>query len=83
MGAHSRNLQADAEAEALKETSSWLAPHDLLSLFSCSTQDHQPVGGLAHIELGPLTLIINQENTHRLIWWEHFSPLSFPSPRCL
>ena len=41
----------------------WLAPHSLLSLLSCRTQDHLPRGGPTHSELGSPTSTIDQENT--------------------
>ena len=48
--------RSGADAEAVEGAAYWLAPHGLLSLLSCRTQDHQPRGwhhpqwaGLSHI----------------------------------
>ena len=40
----------------------WLIPHGLPSFLSYSTQDHKARSDTAYSDLGPLTLIINQEN---------------------
>lgn len=40
----------------------------LLSLLSCTLQDHLPRGGLPHSGLGPITSITNQENAHKLAY---------------
>ena len=37
----------------------WLILHDLLSVLSYRTQDHQPKDSTPHHELGPLTSVIN------------------------
>jgi hypothetical protein len=36
--------------------------HDLLSLFSYTTQEYLPKGGITHVDVGPSTSVINQEN---------------------
>jgi hypothetical protein len=40
-----RNLEAEADAEAMEGAAYWLTPHDLFSLLSYRTQDHQPRDG--------------------------------------
>lgn len=40
----------------------WLPPHDLLSLSSHSTWDHQPRADTTHTVMGPPTTIVNGEN---------------------
>jgi len=42
-----------------RDAAYWLAPHGLLSLLSCRTQDHQPRDGCTHSGLGPPPLITN------------------------
>jgi hypothetical protein len=54
----------------------WLAPHNLPSLLSYRTQDHQPRGGPTHSGMSSLTSIINSKMPHRLVYsvniWRHF-----------
>ena len=38
------NLEAGADAEAMEGAAYWLAPHGLLNLLSCRTQDHNGLG---------------------------------------
>ena len=53
---HGRNLEAGADAEAMKGAAYWLAPCGLLSLLSYITQHYQPRDGTTHSGLGPLSL---------------------------
>ena len=43
-----RNLEAGADAEAIKGATYWFASHGLLSLLSYRTQDHQPTNGITN-----------------------------------
>lgn len=56
-----------------RNAASWLAPHRLLFYIS---QDPQARGSTTYSGLGPLTLVINQENVLQnclqAIWWRHF-----------
>ena len=69
-----RNLEAGAET--WRGAAYWLASHGLLSLFSYTTQDHQPRDGPTHNGLGPLTSVIFKKIPSRLvhspILWRHF-----------
>ena len=56
----------------------WLASHDLASLLSYRTQDHQVRDGTTHNGLGPPPLITNKENALQLDLMEAFSQLRFP-----
>jgi len=60
-------LKAGTGRQELKQrpwriTAYWLASHGLLSLLSCRTEDHQPRDGATHSGLGPLILIVKQDN---------------------
>ena len=61
--------------------------HDLLSQLPYSTQDHQPMCGTAHSELGPPTSIISQENARQICLLanliETLAQLRFPLPKRL
>jgi hypothetical protein len=54
-----RNLEAGADAEAMKGFAFWLAPHGLLSLLSYRRQDHQLRIDLTHTGLGSTKGITN------------------------
>lgn len=60
----------------LREAMEWW-----LSLLSYIAQNHLPRAGTAHLGLGPLTSVINQENTPQTCPWaklkEHRSPSCF------
>ena len=44
----------------------WPTPQSLLRWLSYSTEKYKAKGGTTHSELGPLTLIINQENEPKI-----------------
>ena len=48
-GSQGRDLVAGADAEAMEGAACWLAPHGLLNLLSCRTQDHNGLGPLPSI----------------------------------
>lgn len=43
----SRTVEEKADAEALESIAFWSAPHGLLDLLSCRTQDHSFTQGLS------------------------------------
>ena len=51
-GSQGRNLEAGTEAGALEEHCLLACSHGLLSLLSCSAQDHPLRGGPSHSRLG-------------------------------
>ena len=66
----SRNLEAEADTEAMEGAAYWLTPHRLLSLLSYRTQDHQPRGGTTHLlwsEAFPNNHYLRKDPIAR--WW--------------
>lgn len=67
-----------------KTAAHWLAPQDLLSLFSYTPRDHLSRGGTTHNELGlpaSITRKMHHSCAHRLILWRKaFSRLRFLFP---
>lgn len=50
------------ETKTTEKSATWLASHGFLGLLSYTTLYHLPKDGTSHSELGPPTLIVNQEN---------------------
>lgn len=61
---HRKNSRQEPEAEALEDQGSVLALQGFAQLIVPRT--NQPRGGTFHSDLGPHTLISNQENAHQL-----------------
>lgn len=72
-GSQHRALEQELKQRPRRSTAYWLAPRELLSLFSYDSQNHQPKGSRDHREVDPPTLINNVYNrfVHKPIWWEH------------
>ena len=77
VGTQGRNLRHELKH---RSAAHWLAPLGLLSLLSYTIQDHSPRGGISHSGLGPLTLIITQENATTGQSNEHSSSIKVPLP---
>ena len=70
-----------------RDAAYWLISHDLISLFSFKTQNHQPRNGHTHNGLGPPPLITNSKNALQLDLMEAFFSINVPSlqitPACI
>ena len=58
-----RNLEAQIEAEAMRNSAQYIVPPDLLYLLTQSTQEHQSKSGTGHRNPGPHTSIFTEENS--------------------